>query len=192
MSFALGRRKAHWIEPGVVMHEIMNSNVRVVLKQGVGEQWVTRENQKMPGGSVQEIRIHDRKVVGLNLAFPRSEEHRPSGSMHELGHVLSQVVIHDLHAVILHNAHQDRLDYLVTKVNTHALPGTQPEPPKRVTVLSREKFAKPVRSEDVSVCAPNRSITVERVGVDEHGSLGRDVVSVDDLGIGSQLWEGVE
>ena len=44
----------------------------------------------------------------------------------------------------------------------------------------------------MSVSAPNRSIVVERVSVDKDGCLGWDVVSMDDLRVGRQLWKGVE
>ena len=112
--------------------------------------------------------------------------------MDELCEILSQVIIHHLHAVLLHNAHQDRLDDLITKGYAHALPRTQPEPPKRITVLGREELTETIRSENVSVRTPDRSIAVERVSVDEDGGLWGDVVPVNDLRIGRQLWERVE
>ena len=112
--------------------------------------------------------------------------------MDELCEILSQVIIHHLHTVLLHNAHQDGLDDLITEVYAYALPRTQPEPPIRVTVLSWKELTKAIRSENVSVGTPNRSIAVERVSVDEDGSLWRDVISVNDLRIGRQLRERVE
>jgi hypothetical protein len=47
-----------------------------------------------------------------------------------------------------------------------------PESPTRVTALSRGVFIEAIRSEDVPVGTPNRSITVERESVDEDGGLG--------------------
>ena len=58
--------------------------------------------------------------------------------------------------------------------------------------MSRKELTKAIRSENVSVGTPNRSIAVERVSVDEDGSLWRDVISVNDLRIGRQFREGVE
>ena len=130
--------------------------------------------------------------VGLNLSLPGSEQYLSRGSVYELGRVISQVIICHLHVVLLQNSHQDRLDDLVSKGETHALPGAHPESPTRVTVLSREDFTEAIRSEDVPVGTPNWSITVEGEGVDEDGGLGGDVVSVDDLGVGRQLREGIK
>jgi len=112
--------------------------------------------------------------------------------VHELCAILSQAIIHHLHAVVLHNAHQDGLDDLVTEVDAHALPGTQSESPIRVTVLSWEEFAEAIRSEGVSISAPNRSMTIQRISVDKDRSLGWDVVPVDDLGVRRQFRERVE
>ena len=112
--------------------------------------------------------------------------------MDELCEILSQVIIHHLHAVLLHDAHQDRLDDLIAKVYAHTLPRTQPEPPIRITVLSRGELTEAIGSENVSVGAPDRSIAVERASVDEDGGLWRDVIPVNDLRIGRQLRERVE
>ena len=112
--------------------------------------------------------------------------------MDELCEILSQVIIHHLHAVILHNAHQDGLDDLITKVDAYTLPRAQPEPPVRVTVLSWKEFTEAIGSENVSIGTPNWSLAVECMSVDEDGSLWRNVISVNDFGIGCQLRERVE
>lgn len=128
----------------------------------------------------------------LDLTLPRSEDHRSSGSMHEFCEILSQVVIHHLHAVVLDNAHQDGLDDLIAKVDTDTFSGAQPEPPIRVTVLGWKEFTEAIGSEDVSVRTPNGGFAIKGVSVDEDGGLGRDVVSMDDLRICGQLRKRVE
>ena len=130
--------------------------------------------------------------ASLDLALPRGENHRSSGSMHEFREILSQVVVHHLHAVVLDNAHQDGFDDLIAKVDTDTFSRAQPEPPIRVTVLGRKEFTEAIRSEDVSVGTPNGSLAIKGVSVDEYGSLRWDVVSVEDFRIGSQLWKRVE
>ena len=141
---------------------------------------------------VGKVMIQGEAGQGLDTASPWGEEHRSSGSVNELCEILSQVVIHNLHAVFLHDAHQDGLDDLVTKADAHALSWTQPEPPIRVTVLSGKELTEAIRSEDVSIRTPNRSIAVERISVDEDGSLWWDIVPVNDLRFSGQLGERVE